>query len=131
MGNAFLLAVAGICEELFFRGFLLFSIKRYSVLISAGIFSLLHLLNLFTYDTSYVLLQLLVAFSAGVAYGYIAIFTKSIMPCIILHILTNITSSGNDDFKMLIACSGFYFVYTALYVYINKNFVEEKNEIIY
>ncbi len=126
MKNALLLAFAAICEELFFRGFLLFSNKRYGVIISAVVFSLMHLVSLKSVDTAYIMVLLLLAFSAGVAYAFITIFTKSIIPCIILHILTNITASGDADLNLLIMCSIFYLVYTAVYVYINKKMVEDE-----
>ncbi len=72
-----------IFEEILFRGILLnclASVKRvFAVLISALFFALYH----------QSLVQFLYQFIYGVALGYLAISSKSVIPCIIAHFLNN------------------------------------------
>lgn len=77
--------IVPICEELFFRGFILEHIARNrnnnwtGVLISSFVFTLLHL-NWY---------QFLPILCFGIALGIIYILTKSILPGIVLHALNN------------------------------------------
>jgi len=72
-----------VTEELFFRGFVLKRLlpigNRKAIIISAAVFSLFHG-NLG---------QLIYTFAAGVIFGYVYIYTGSIIPCILLHGLNN------------------------------------------
>ena len=115
--------LACLIEEIFFRGFLLQYLKRYGtrvcVLISSGLFALYHLGNLFAIqDIGYVLLQTVSAFSAGICYAVSVILTGSLLPCVLSHILTNLTAAPVTDAQtgLLWVCIGlscfsyFYFL---------------------
>lgn len=86
-------------EELFFRGFLLSFLRKkvglQSVLIAALTFSLFHSVNIFSgWDIPSVLMQMLLAFSAGIYYCLIRISCGSLIPCIAAHFLTNLTAGS-------------------------------------
>ncbi len=73
-----------ICEELFFRGFLLtsFKVNKYpviAILVTSVLFGLFHM-NL---------LQFVTGFSLGIVLGFVTYKSKSIYPAIILHFLNN------------------------------------------
>lgn len=77
--------IVPICEELFFRGFILSHVAKtrennwIGVLVSASIFTLLHL-NWY---------QFLPILCFGIALGVIYVLTQSLLPGIILHALNN------------------------------------------
>ncbi|MBN1906932.1 MAG: CPBP family intramembrane metalloprotease [Deltaproteobacteria bacterium] len=77
--------VAPVMEELFFRGFILngllsqYSIKK-SVLVSAILFMLFHV-------NPY---QFAVAFIFGIISAFIFVATRSLLPCILCHLLINV-----------------------------------------
>lgn len=81
----FLIALTpGICEEILFRGFALRPLEKrlgakWAVIITAIAFSLMHL------DV----VRLIPTFLLGIAFGYVAVKTKSIYPPIVLHVLNN------------------------------------------
>lgn len=80
----FIALTPGICEEILFRGFVLRPLEKkigatWAVIISAIAFSLIHL------D----FVRLVPTFLLGLAFGYVAIKTRSIYPAIFLHVLNN------------------------------------------
>lgn len=88
-------AVAAVAEECFFRG-LLFSVleKRgrfWAAILSSLAFALLHLLNLANYPADYTVLQAVSAFSVGFALCGLLWRTKKLWPCVLCHLLINIT----------------------------------------
>ena len=94
--------LVAIAEELFFRGFILLELVfnynwlpvRASVLVSL-VFGILHLLNVNSYATwGYATVQSICA--VAVSFNLCAIFikTKSVLWCVIIHSLINITSMG-------------------------------------
>ena len=91
-----------IAEELFFRGLLLremvFSYNwqpvRASLIVSV-LFGVLHLLNVNSYVMwSYALVQSICAFAVSVNICAVFINTKSLLWCIAIHTMINITSIG-------------------------------------
>ena len=94
--------LVAIAEELFFRGLLLrelvFSYNwqpiRASLIVSV-LFGVLHLLNVHSYATwSYALVQSICAFAVSVNICAVFINTKSLLLCIAIHAMINITSIG-------------------------------------
>lgn len=100
-----LLIFVAIAEELFFRGLLLreliFSYKYKSitsaVLVSA-LFGTLHILNFFSYaNFNYAILQGFCAFAVGFDLSAVYCKFKSVVPCILIHAIINVTSIGLDS----------------------------------
>lgn len=100
-----LLIFVAVAEELFFRGLLLrellFSFQVKPILagtIISALFGILHLVNVFSYASfSYAIVQGLCAFAVGFDLTAIYCKFKSIVPCIMIHSLINITSIGLDN----------------------------------
>ncbi len=123
----FLLAlVPGIWEELAFRGLIqsqarkLFSVPM-TVLFSALFFGLYHFSILVTEDIGQVIPKVIMAFFFGIAYGYMAIKARSVVPAIISHYLVD--SMGNifigvDTADPALATI-FYLVLTLLFPLVN------------
>lgn len=101
-----------LAEELLFRGFFVCKIsQRYgtkSVIISAFIFSLMHIANIATgKSVEYTIIQVMCAFSAGLCYAAGTLWCRSIVPCIVIHFLTNITGTDAVNFPGVdFACAG-------------------------
>lgn len=100
-----LLIFVAVAEELFFRGLLLrellFSFQVKPILagiIVSAVFGSLHLMNVFSYASlTYAIVQGLCAFAVGFDLAAIYYRFKSVVPCILIHALINITSIGLDD----------------------------------
>lgn len=100
-----LLIFVAVAEELFFRGLLLrellFSFRVKPILagtIVSAVFGALHLMNVFSYASlTYAIVQGLCAFAVGFDLAAIYYRFKSVVPCILVHALINITSIGLDD----------------------------------
>jgi sodium transport system permease protein len=80
----FIAVTPGLCEEMLFRGFALNPLKRHwgsksALIVSALMFAMVHL------DV----VRLVPTFMLGLAFGYIALATGSIIPAIALHIMNN------------------------------------------
>ncbi len=93
------LLTAVLAEELFFRGFLLQRLCRRSVLAgalgSAMLFAALHGMNyLAGYEPTYVELQILTAFSAGLFWGLLRLRLRSLLPCLLAHFFVNLTAAA-------------------------------------
>ncbi|MBI2079223.1 CPBP family intramembrane metalloprotease, partial [Candidatus Micrarchaeota archaeon] len=76
----FAFIVAPLSEELFFRGYL---VKKYGILISALIFSLVHI----SYGS---IVEILFAFAFGVIAGYLYKKRESLLVPIVMHFLFNL-----------------------------------------
>ena len=81
-------------EEVIFRSFLCRSIEQISnknkaIIISSMIFGCFHFLNIGNYPLKYILLQVLYAFAMGIVFSVVFYESKSILPCIIIHILVD------------------------------------------
>lgn len=86
-----------IVEEFFFRGmllsFLVKSVGRWGIFLSAVFFSLFHLVNLASgMELSNVLMQTASALAAGLIYSIVRLSCGSLIPCIAAHFFTNITA---------------------------------------
>lgn len=90
-------ALAAVAEECFFRGFLFTALKKrgkyLAALLSSAAFALLHLVNLANYPIDYTLLQVAAAFSVGFALCGLLWKTKKLLPCLLCHLLINLTGS--------------------------------------
>ena len=91
----FLLAlVPGIWEELAFRGLIqskfrtTFSITA-SILLSSLFFGLYHLSNLVTQSPSQAIPGVIMAFFFGIAWGYMTVKARSVVPAMISHYLVD------------------------------------------
>lgn len=87
--NLYLVVYAPICEELVFRGYLMKSLSRLSdyyvdVLISAGLFSLGHVLL-----NGWVFNDFLVYLGSGLIYAILFKKSETIYPVVILHVMWN------------------------------------------
>ena len=99
------LIFVAIAEELFFRGLLfrelVFGFKYKPVLsaiIVSILFGALHLLNVFSYATTfYAIVQSLCAFAISFNLSAIYYRCRTIIPCIVIHSAINITSIGLDS----------------------------------
>lgn len=134
-----------IAEELFFRGFILLELVfnynwlpvRASVLVSL-VFGILHLLNVNSYATwGYATVQSICA--VAVSFNLCAIFvkTKSLLWCVLIHTLINITSidlehSANgqqlllNDFESIIFLSVSFIYLISGIKMLNNKIVEGK-----
>lgn len=100
-----ILIFVAIAEELFFRGLLLrellfnFQVKPLLAgTIVSVIFGALHLVNVFSYTSlTYAIVQGLCAFAVGFDFAAIYYRFKSVVPCILIHALINITSISLHD----------------------------------
>ncbi len=88
--------IAGIFEEIILRGVIVAILlakytKKRTILISAGVFAGLHLLNMLNPEAqrAWVLCQVIWAFGLGIMYAYILVEWRSLLPLIILHYLIN------------------------------------------
>lgn len=93
--------VAGLSEELLFRGLLLYALIRVwgsttrgilgSILLSSALFALVHLTQLFTYETSLssALVLVLQAFVLSIWWGALVVMGGSIWPAVVLHFMGN------------------------------------------
>ena len=125
-------------EELLFRGVLISYFKDtfklnlvISIIISAVLFSALHLLN--GYTGNYLICQLFCAFTVGVCFGATYLYTGSIIPTVIVHSLINITSymqTNETDLiqTILYIAAGLLYLFIGLY-YIRK--IRYKNETLH
>lgn len=85
----------GIVEELIFRGFLFRAIEERTtpmraIIVSSIIFGLFHFVNMTAWSIEFVVLQVINATAIGISFAIIFHITRSILPCIIIHVLTNI-----------------------------------------
>jgi len=111
------LICVSITEELFFRGFLFQHLMKQgqgkAVLGTSLLFSLMHLGNLLGgAELSYTMAQLLFGFWSGVCYCLVILRWSSIYPCILAHVMINLTAAGTSGEKWIPAAAG----YTAVYV---------------
>ncbi len=90
-----LMLIPGIWEEVAFRGVILnLQLKKYSnrtsIILNGALFGLFHLTNLiFGADLFLTLMQAIYASCLGIAFAYIYVRTKSLLPTIIAHYLVN------------------------------------------
>lgn len=124
-------------EELFFRGFLLRTLRRYgrviAVVLSSAAFALVHIVNLAAgIPPGFVLAQVLCAFTVGICYGIAAIETGSLLWGYVAHLLTNVTAApaSQTPSPLLWFCIAAYGVYGIGLIYIQHT-KEKNHEAIY
>jgi membrane protease YdiL (CAAX protease family) len=116
----FLLAlVPGIWEELAFRGLIQHKLRArfsipLSILLSATFFGLYHFSNLLTQAPSQVIGGVIMAFAFGLAWGVMAVRSRSVVPAMLSHYLVDATGSfflGVDGSNPALA-TGFFLLLT-------------------
>jgi membrane protease YdiL (CAAX protease family) len=85
----------GIMEELIFRGFLFRAVEehlnaKWAVIVSSIVFGLYHLVNLTTMSMELVIIQVIYSTAIGFSFAVVFYISKSLLPCIIIHSLTDI-----------------------------------------
>lgn len=98
--------IPALCEELFFRGIIFSEYRNYgtstAVIISAIAFAMLHfsLSNFFIY------------LFAGLLFGFVTAMTRSIIPAVALHLLSNYLSIFVSDafLRITVVKNGAYFI---------------------
>ena len=93
-----LMLAASVCEEIFFRGFLLVWLERKNSILavvgSGVLFAFFHCVNIASLGIFYVAIQMLCAFAAGICYSLTVIRGKSLLIPMIAHFLTNVTATA-------------------------------------
>lgn len=88
-------ALAAVAEECFFRGLLFTALQKrgpFAAAVASSLaFALLHLINLARNPLGYTLLQVAAAFSLGLALSGLLWKAKRLWPCILCHLLCNLT----------------------------------------
>lgn len=106
-----------INEELLFRLILINNLeiknKFLVILLSAGIFGVCHITHFLTSFNAADLLVIVYTFLLGLLLGFAYLFTKSIYPCVVIHMLFNLLN--NILFP--------YFVLEWMYIFITSMFV--------
>lgn len=94
-------ACAAICEEIFFRAFLLRRLsgrgEMFAVVASSAVFAGFHLINMMRLPVGYVWMQAVYAFAVGMAYGAYAIRHGSLLACMISHAAINLTGAASTE----------------------------------
>ena len=93
-----------MAEEILIRGFVLsLLLKKFgegsfmkSVLISAALFSLMHLINLYRWNFASVVIQMIIAFYFGVFFGALMLKTKNLLYIGLIHGVVNIFFNLNE-----------------------------------
>lgn len=117
----------GFLEEIIFRGFLFKMMAKdnikSAIIVSSLTFGIGHIVNLLNgADLIPTLLQICYAVALGYLFVTILIKSKSLIPCIITHILINVLSIFNiDNTSMMYISSIFLIVISIGYsIYLNK-----------
>lgn len=122
----------GIMEELIFRSFLCRSIewvsdKNKAIIISSLIFGCFHLINIGSYPFIYVMLQVLYAFSVGIAFSVVFYKCSSIIPCILIHIIIDFLGSFETEPILIVEIFGTIICgLCAIYFYFKNNLTQLK-----
>lgn len=101
-----LVIIPAVCEELFFRGIIFSEYRRFgtanAVIVSAVCFAMLHfsLTNFFVY------------LFTGLVFGFVTAMTRSILPSVALHLLSNYLSIFASDafLRITVIKNGAYFI---------------------
>ncbi|MFW9880495.1 MAG: lysostaphin resistance A-like protein, partial [Candidatus Thorarchaeota archaeon] len=133
--------IPGIWEEISFRGVILnLQLMKYSqitaVVFNGVLFGLFHYTNMLGYPDLYLVsMQVIYASCLGIAFGYMYVKTKSLIPCIVAHYL--IDAVGQLFLRGLfsnIASLTIYFIFgigilpMILIIYLTKVVVTSKNQ---
>jgi len=124
-GYVILMIGVSLVEEVVFRGVLVFYTKKlnkyFAMLINGFIFGAAHFVNLLgNADIYYTAVQCLCAFVVGMALYSLRLHFQSIIPCILLHFLVNVTGNGDTRFDfanlIIIATIGIYYIIYGFYM---------------
>ena len=122
----------GFIEEIIFRGFLFRmmekdNLKR-AMVVSALTFGIGHIVNLLN-GAEFIPTMLQICYAVSIGYLFVVIFykSKSLVPCIITHMVVNATSiiSGDNEVMSYISSAFLIIVPIAYVIYLNKR---EKNK---
>lgn len=111
--------IPAVCEELFFRGIIFSEYRRYgtatAVVVSALCFAFLH----FSVTNFYIYLF------AGLLFGFVTAMTRSIIPAVVLHLLSNYLSIFASDafLRITVSKNGAYFIGFVLVVLTCLSFI--------
>ncbi len=114
-----LIVIPAVCEEFFFRGIVFNEYRKYgatnAVIVSALCFAMLH----FSFENFFIYLF------AGILFGFVTAMTKSIIPSILLHLLSNTLSIyASDTFlRVTVDKNGAYFIGFVLTVLAGGSFI--------
>lgn len=142
-----LLLFVAVAEELFFRGLLIRELVfryKWRPSLAAGLVSLvfggLHIVNAFSYATLlYAVVQGICAFALGFDLAAIYCKFRSVLPCVVIHALINITSIGLDNGARLVLTNteAFVFLTVAILYFLHGykvfksiDFMDSKGEVV-
>lgn len=120
--------LAALCEEILFRSFLpgfLQTSFRFShhccAMISSAFFGLFHAANLWNGE-GLVTTGILVFYAFCIGYGYSgnACLQKSILPCTVLHIVSNLTADNQGNHPIWVLCFLIVYLLYGYNVFIHK-----------
>lgn len=98
------LVCAAVCEEIFFRVFLLRGLsprgQLFAMVMSSAVFAGFHLVNLIGSPVGYVCLQAVFAFAVGMAYGAYAMVHGTVLMCMISHAAINLTGTASTELRV-------------------------------
>ena len=121
----------GFLEEIIFRGFLFKMMAKdnikSAIIVSSLTFGIGHIVNLLNgAELIPTLLQICYAISLGYLFVTILIKSKSLIPCIITHILINFLSIFNvDNTNMMYITSIFLVVISIIYSFYLNKFIKD------
>ena len=114
-----LIVIPAVCEEFFFRGIVFNEYRKYgtanAIIVSALCFSMLH----FSIENFFIYLF------AGLLFGFVTAMTKSLIPSVILHLLSNFLSIYASDafLRVTVDKNGSYFIGFVLAVLAGGSFL--------
>jgi membrane protease YdiL (CAAX protease family) len=121
----------GIMEELIFRGFLFRAVEerlniKWAVIISSITFGLYHLVNLTAMSIELVIIQVIYSTAIGFSFAVVFYFSKSLLPCIIIHSLTDVMAflfTNDERFDIEIISMVIIIIIAVLYgiIYVKNN----------
>lgn len=132
LANLFLACAVGFTEEIYLRGIVcnLWSKRgvKSAVFVSSALYAMAHLMNLLNgAELRYTILQITFVFFNGIVLALIMLITKSIWPCIILHLLHDLCAltvnniPSNSEITILVIWVGISLIYIFLMLKRNRN----------
>lgn len=121
----------GFIEEIIFRGFLFKMMERdnlkSAMIVSALTFGIGHIVNLLN-GAEFIPTMLQICYAVAIGYLFVVIFykSKSLVPCIITHMVVNATSilGGENEVMSYIGSAFLIIVSIAYVIYLNRAFKE-------
>ena len=116
--NLALLTICAAIEELLFRGFLYQAMSKHSGIFYTIASSLIFCIYHGAGDAS--VMELVCSFSFSLALSSYMYKYKSILPCIIAHAMTNLTSHSAPHSSLLLSCCAVCIIYSAVILKANS-----------